>query len=194
MLHLIDQMTKVKHFCVSSSTALSYRNPVGHVELFASRVVSQNNSLDNVPASKNISLSATRLQDVSVSGRIVDPGDHDFIIFYHSRGDSLSATDFLSAVLYAVATAAQASNDQYCRDLGGLNEKRTVVYRIHGRRSTDMRYELNYEDVRRGLMLLSAAVYQAGALGEMDFRFQYAGEDLGGGRIDRSDFTDSTAR
>ena len=106
----------------------------------------------------------------------------------------MAPSDFLSAVLYAVATAAQASNDEYCRDLGGFNEKRTVVYRIRGKRSRDSRYQLEYEDVRKGLVLLSAAVHQDGALGETNFEFQYRGEDLGSGRIELSDFTDSTAR
>ena len=179
---------------MSTSTALSYRNPIGHVELFAPRVVGQNSALDNLPALRNVSLCGTRLQIVTVPGRIVDPEDHEFVIFYQRNGDPMGPSEFLSAVLYAVATAAQASNDEYCRDLSGFNEKRTVVYRIHGRRSRDSRYQLEYRDVRRGLMLLSAAVYQDGALGETDFGFQYQGEDLGGGRVELSDFTDSTAR
>ena len=190
MLHLIDQMTRVTQFCVSTSTPLSYRNPIGHVELFASRVVGQNSALKKLPVLRNTSLSDTRLERVTVPGRIVDPEDHDFVIFYQRKGDPMGPSDFLSAVLYAVATAAQASNDEYCRDLGGFNEKRTVVYRIRGKRSRDSRYQLEYRDVRRGLMLLSAAVYQDGALGETDFGFQYQGEDLGGGRIELSDFTD----
>lgn len=194
MLHLIDQMTKEDAFCVSTSSVLLYKQPVGHIELYPSETLAGSNASDDTLATRNTALRVAPAQGLNFQRKVVDPADSDFTILYERRGDAMSFVDFLSTILYAMATAAQASNTEHCTDLAGFNQKRTVVYRINGRRATDWGLPLTYESVRRGLQLLSAAIYDEAASGEVWFQFLYRGDVLGRGNIELSDFAESTAR
>ena len=196
MLHLIERMTEQHIFCVSTSSVQLYMQGVGHIELLPSETLARNNISDeNLAALHSTSLRAPRAQNLTSKKTIVDPADSDFAILYERNGEVISFVDFLSAVLYAMTTAAQASNDQQCRDLAGFNMKRNVVYRINGsRRNTDESPPLTYGSVRRGLQLLSAAVYDEAIAGEVRFQFLYQGEVLGVGNIELSDFATGTAR
>ena len=194
MLHLIDQMTKENTFCVSTSSVLLYKQPAGHIELLPSETLLRSGAPNDTAAMHNTSQRIAQARSPNFQRKIVDPADSDFAILYERKGDVMSFVDFLSAVLYAVATAAQASNTEYCRDLAGFNEKRSVVYRINGRRTTDWSHHLTYELVRRGLQLLSTAMYDEAASGEVRFQFLYQGDVLGAGNIDLSDFDGSKAR
>ncbi|KAL8789555.1 MAG: hypothetical protein Q9195_006782 [Heterodermia aff. obscurata] len=195
LLHLIDQMTKRHAFCASTSSILMHKQPLGHIELLPSQTLSGSNaSAPRLPI-HNTSLKVfAQAQNPTAQRQIVDPADPDFAIRYGRRGDGLSLVDFLSTVLYAMATAAQASNTERCGDLAGFNPKRSAVYRISGRRTTDWSHPLTYELVRRGLGLLSVAIYEEAASGEVWFQFLYRGDVVGSGNIDLSDFAGSTAR
>lgn len=196
MLHLIDQMTKAKYFCVSTYSVLLHRQGIGHIELLATGAVASHNrsSSDENLSLKSVFLpTPTGLRSLIAPRRIVDPEDSDFVIFYERKSEPMSHPDFLSTILYAIATAAQGSNNEYCQDLGGFNEKRNVVYRIHGKRPTDSGYLLTDGMVMRGLRLLSTGVYDSGASAEVRFRFEYRGDVLGGGAIELSDFAGNTA-
>ncbi|CAF9940337.1 MAG: hypothetical protein HETSPECPRED_002385 [Heterodermia speciosa] len=195
MLHLIERMTEQHIFCVSTSSVQLYMQGVGHIELLPSETLARNNVSDEgLAALHNTSLRAPRAQNLTSKRKIVDPTDSDFAILYERNGEVISFVDFLSAVLYAMATAAQASNDQHCRDLAGFNIKRNVVYRINGGRTTELGPPLTYGSVRRGLQLLSAALYDEDIAGEVRFQFLYQGDVLGVGNIALSDFASSTAR
>ena len=193
MLHLIDQMTKHQAFCVSTSSVLLYRQPVGHIELLPSESFSRTNTSHETLAMHNISLHAAQAPNPGFERKIVDPADSDFAILYERKGDMMSFVDFMSTVLYAMATAAQASSTDPCRDIAGFNQKRSVVYRIHGKRTTDWSHPLTYQFVRRGLRLLSRAIYDEGDSGEVWFQFLFQGDVLGSGNIVLSDFARSTA-
>ena len=193
MLHLIDQMTKHQAFCVSTSSVLLYRQPVGHIELLPSESFSRDNASDETLAMRNTSLHVAQARNLGFERKIVDPADSDFAILYERKGDMMSFVDFMSTILYAMATAAQASSSGHCRDLAGFNQKRSVVYRISGRRITDWTHPLTYELVRRGLRLLSKAIYDERNSGEVWFQFLFQGDVLGSGNIDLSDFTRSIA-
>lgn len=195
MLHLIDQMTKVDKFCVSTASVLAFREPVGFIRLGKPRTVDQTNASSmDVVVTKDDTANDTQSQNLTATTRIVDPKDADFAIEYEVKGDAMSCIDLLSAALWAMATAAQAGNDEYCQDLGGFNEKQNVVYRIHGKRPTVSGYILTYRDVRRGLFLLPQRLYGERACGEVQFDFEYRGDILGSGSIDLSDFSASTSR
>ncbi|KAL8708746.1 MAG: hypothetical protein Q9220_006388 [cf. Caloplaca sp. 1 TL-2023] len=194
MLHLIDQMTKVKKFCVSTASVLTYRQPVGFLRLAVPGTPIARNSSDVGQAITEDVPSRIKNRDLQTSGRAVDPQDPDFAVAYQRIGDPLSCVEILSASLYAMATAAQGDGDNYCSMLGGFNEQRTVVWRILGRRPTVSGYLLSYDSVRTGLMILSAQLYRTGFSGEVGFQFEYKGDNLGGGSITLSDFTTSTAR
>lgn len=128
--------------------------------------------------------------------KVVDPYDPNFAISYELFRDPMSCVDMLSGVLYAIATAAQGDNKP-CQDLAGFNEQRTAVYMIYGRRKTESGNMLNYENVRRGLVLLAARMYgdpEGFVCGEVEFSFEFKEEVLGGGRIVLNDFPGAVAR
>ena len=169
-----------------------YRQPAGHIELYPSETLAESNASDETLATRNTSFYVAPARSLIFHRKIVDPADSDFAIVYERRGDAMSFVDFLGTILYAMATAAQASNTEQCRDLAGFNQKRSVVYRINGRRTTDRSLPLTYESVRRGLQLLSTAVYAEAAPGEIWFQFLHHEDVLGIGNIDLSDFARST--
>ena len=187
-------MTKDNTFCVSTSSVLLHKQPAGHIEVLPSETLPRSGNSNDTAAMHSNSQLIAQAQSPNFQRKIVDPADSDFAILYERRGDVMYFVDFLSAILYAMATAAQASNTEYCRDLAGFNKKRSVVYRINGKRTTDWSHPLTYELVRRGLRLLSAAMYDEAASGEVWFQFLYQGDVLGSGKIDLSDFAGSTAR
>lgn len=124
----------------------------------------------------------------------MDPSDPDFTIEYELEGDPLTCVDVLGSILYAIATAAQGANKEYCRDLGGLNEQRTAVYQIQGLRPTASMHLLSYEMVKTGLSLLAPKLYDQGPCKEVQFSFLYRGDKLGVGSISVSYVAASTAK
>ena len=193
MLHLIDQMTKERTFCVSTSSVLLYKQPIGHIGLLPPETLYRSSASNKTSAIHHTSVHIAQAQSLHFQRKIVDPTESDFAILYERKGDDMSFVDFLSTVLYAIATAAQASNTEHCIDLAGFNKKRSVVYRINGRRTTEWGHPLTYELVRRGLRLLSAAIYDEAASGEVWFQFLYQENIVGSGSIDLSDFARSAA-
>ena len=194
ILHLIQHMTESKIFCESTARPVLYIRPLGAIQLFASETTSQSGSLREDSTPKNLTLRNEQSKSLTAPRKIVDPEDPDFEIFYERKGDTMRYEDFLSTILYAMATAAQGDNNRYCRDLGGFNAKRTALYRIQGKRTTESRRLLTYGMVRRGMSLVATGIYEEDAFGEIELGFSYGGEILGYGRIEWSDFPDSSAR
>lgn len=169
-----------------------FKQPVGAMDLGA---LDQNDaSQSSITTSGNITTNANasivdRYQGRSKSGRIVDPDDPDFVISYQLTGEAMSCVDLFSAILYILATAAQADNDDVCEDLGGVNEMQNVEYQIHGApRPTVSGYLFTYGLIRVGMRLLAERFYSKSRCGEMKFQFEYSGDVLGSGRIRESDF------
>ena len=188
MLHLIDQMTKRKIFCVSTASVVMHETPIGHIEVFTTGARSQGLPSMQDASVKNTTLRDARSRILTSPRKITDPGDSDYAIMYERKAVPMSPVNFLSTVLYAMATAAQGGNEEHCGDLAGFNEKRSTVFRVHGIRPTMSRNRLTYEKVRRGLRLLTAAMYDEGAIGEVHFQILYQEELLGGGSIELSDY------
>lgn len=192
MLDLINEMTR-HEFCVSTALITMYRQPTGLIRFLAA---GRNDfgTPEEEPVTENATLHTVQSQNLTAPRRIVDPQDPDSAILYERKGKVMSSVDFLSTVLYAVATAAQDDNGEYCEDLAGFNEQRSVVYRIRGLEHTVSGYLLTYGIVRTGLKLLSKAVYRERTSGEMHISFEYRGDVLGHGHIDLSDFAHGTER
>lgn len=170
-----------------------YTEPTGIIHLHVPAAHEQGNAIGNNTAIRNSTLGTPQIRDLTPSTRIVDPTDSDFDVTYQRNGDAMPCVDLLGTALYAIATAAQADNDEYCRYLGGWNEERAAVYQIHGRRPTEPGFLLSYGLVR-GLNLLSARLYDRNACGKVDFSLVYKADVLGGGMIRLNDFADKTAR
>ncbi|KAL8827152.1 MAG: hypothetical protein Q9170_007130 [Blastenia crenularia] len=180
MLHLINQMTKVEKFCRGTAYVVMREEPMGYVELRVSGDPPRTNDVLE--------------ENLTATGRIIDPTDSAFTIKYDVNGEPMSCVDLLSTTLYAVATAAQGGSDEYCQDLAGFNEKRSVVFQILGIRPTVSMQLLGYGLARRGLNLLARKLYHENACGEVKFSFYYHGDVLGGGSIRLSDFAGTTTR
>ena len=209
MLHVISQMTSSVLFCESYAHVSIHGVPTGRIEVlvrgkkpgggrgkFDEVQEKEEEEGEDVVAMKNDNtLKNSSAQSIpDPPKKIVDPKDHDFVILYTLRGDAISPVKFLGTVLYAMANAAQADSAKRCEDFAGFDEKHSMVYRIRGIRTIESRYELTYEDVRKGLKLLASAVYDEGLMEDVYFEFRYEGELLGSGQIERSDFADSMVR
>ncbi|KAL8919738.1 MAG: hypothetical protein Q9208_006604 [Pyrenodesmia sp. 3 TL-2023] len=118
--------------------------------------------------------------------RFIDPDDQDFAIIYEVKHTRISCVGLLGAALYAMATAAQGENDEFCQDLAGFNQQSTVMYRVNGRRPTASMHLLSYGQVRRGLTLLIPRMYGEGTCAEVHIKFEYGGEILGAGSFEPS--------
>ncbi|KAL8746023.1 MAG: hypothetical protein Q9184_007800, partial [Pyrenodesmia sp. 2 TL-2023] len=193
LLHLIDQMTKRKEgFCASTVSTLMEKVPTGFIRLALpttpglgqSWFMSEGNSTGKndgswrKPAALGNSLTNTK--------RVIDPKDEDFAIVYEIKGTRMLCVDLLSAALYAMATAAQGDNGEFCQDLAGFNQQSTVVYRVNGKQPTESMHLLSYGQVRRGLVLLIPKMYGEGTCGEVKFTFEYGGDILGAGSFELS--------
>ncbi|KAL8755010.1 MAG: hypothetical protein Q9199_003940 [Rusavskia elegans] len=191
LLHLIDKMRKVGKYCVSTASMLAFREPVGFIRLdMPPRGINPNNiKLDNesVTTVTDIDTSNKIANELTTRTRIVDPKDPHFAMTYELKGESMTWVDFLSGVLYALASAAQG-DDEACESMAGFNAQRTAVYMVNGIRPTKSMYMLTYENVRRGLLLLATRMYSAGVCGEVEFSFEFLGDVLGGGRVVLNDF------
>lgn len=195
-------MTKVGEFCEAYASVTMYKVPVGHIEILVPQkkvrgslgtTNDKGKEVENFVAMKSKNATSGEYPAQIILGtpkKIIDPQDHNFAIIYTRKGDPISPAKFLTTVLYAMATAAQADNDQYCRDFAGFNDKQSMMYRIRGIRTRESRYGFTYEDVRKGLNLLASAVYDEGIVGEVFFEFRYQRELLGSGSIRKSDFGD----
>ncbi|KAI4259578.1 MAG: hypothetical protein L6R42_004506 [Xanthoria sp. 1 TBL-2021] len=190
LLHLIDKMRKVGKYCVSTASMLAFREPVGFIRLDIPRHGAGQNTikLDNGTVTTVVDNdTGNKTVQLTVRTRIVDPKDPHFAISYELKGESMTWVDFLSGVLYALASAAQG-DDEVCESMAGFNAQRTAVYMINGIRPTKSMYVLTYENVRRGLLLLATRLYGAGVCGEVEFSFEFLGDVLGGGRVVLNDF------
>lgn len=196
MLHLIDEMRKQGRYCEGTVGTLMERVPTGFIEMAhrpGRRVVGGdpvNN--DTVPATIPGNVPSSKPQSLSARQRIVDPKDKNFVIKYERHGDAMSCVDFLSTALFAMATAAQGRNDEFCEDLAGFNEQRTGMYQLHG--LDEARPRLTYENVRRAMLLLPARLFRDQACGEVNYSFEYGGSVIGGGFIRLNDYGRSEAR
>ena len=197
MLHLIQKMENSKKFCVSTASLLLNRRPLGYIEMFAlvpPGPPGRSDSLREDTTPKKLTLDNEQSKGLTARRKIVDPTDPDFAIFVERKGYAMPYDEFLSTILYAMATAAQGQNQEYCQDLAGFNEQGSVTYRIHGKPTTESRHLLSYEMVRTGLKMVATAIHDQNAFGEVELGFSYGGEILGYGRIEFSDFAASTAR
>ncbi|KAL8719755.1 MAG: hypothetical protein Q9225_003271 [Loekoesia sp. 1 TL-2023] len=194
ILHLIDQMTKLNRFCRVAACLMMEKQGLGFISMAYRVGDSQNNSSSGNTAIKGPPLEDTSHQSLTARRRIVDPSDSDFAIEYEANGDPLTCIDLLSSILYAIATAAQGSNEEFCRDLGGLNEKRSTVYQIQGLRPTASMHLLSYEMVKKGLSLLAPELCDQSINKEVQFSFLYRGDKLGVGAISVSYVAASTAK
>lgn len=190
-------MRKVGKYCVSTASMLAFRGPVGFIRLdIPRRGIDPNNiKLDNetVTTVGDNDTSKKNANELTTRTRIVDPKDPHFAITYELKGESMTWVDFLSGVLYALASAAQG-DDETCESMAGFNAQRTAVYMINGIRPTKSMYILTYENVRRGLLLLATRMYSAGVCGEVEFSFEFLGDVLGGGRVVLNDFDGGVVR
>ncbi|KAL8994987.1 MAG: hypothetical protein Q9169_005186 [Polycauliona sp. 2 TL-2023] len=192
-LHLIDKMRKVDRYCVGVASVLAFREPVGLLRLDVpgrsrgDSVPQLDGTLNDGDDGGNDVKNSTAL---SARRRIVDPKDPHFAITYEITGESMTWVDFLSGILFAIATAAQY-DDEVCEGthcIAGINAQRTAVYIINGIRSTRSIYILSFENVRRGLVLLATRMYSAGVCGEVEVGFEMDGDVYGGGRIMLNDY------
>ncbi|KAI4265558.1 MAG: hypothetical protein L6R38_009327, partial [Xanthoria sp. 2 TBL-2021] len=142
-------MRKVGKYCVSTASMLAFREPVGFIRLDIPRRGIDPNTikLDNetVTAVVGNNTSNKNAQGLTTRTRIVDPKDPHFAITYELKGDSMTWVDFLSGVLYAMASAAQG-DDETCESMAGFNAQRTAMYMINGIRPTKSMYMLTYEN------------------------------------------------
>lgn len=198
MIHLMAQMAQKRMWSKSVAAALMYQKPIGFVKLGRPSAARNGISIskkrrDAATIGIHLSSHDTETQPLALGASkwFKDPKDHDFVIEYQTKDQRLLCVDFLSTVLYAIATAAQGSEDDYCRDLGGWNEKRTAIYRIHGLPPGPSTTTLTYGIVRRGLSLLSSTLYdQRSCEREVTWRFSYRERVVGYGSISASDSTD----
>ncbi|KAL9018652.1 MAG: hypothetical protein Q9185_004063 [Variospora sp. 1 TL-2023] len=195
MLHLIDEMRKEGRYCVGTVSTFTARVPTGFIGMDnrpGPREVGDPLKNDTVPATISGNATSSEPQSLSARRRIVDPRDANFVITYERHGDAMSCIDFLSTALYAMATAAQGRNDEFCEDLAGFNEQRTGMYQLHG--VDEARPRLTYENVRRAMLLLPARLFRDQAYGEVKYSFEYGGSVIGGGFIRLNDYGRSEAR
>ncbi|KAL9596230.1 MAG: hypothetical protein Q9219_005941 [cf. Caloplaca sp. 3 TL-2023] len=193
VLHIIHEMTRVNEFFGSTSLVMMHMQPLGSIIIHAARPERPFHDLDHTTLTDSL-VNNTQQQNLTARRTIIDPDYDDFTITYEVTGDPMTCIDVLSTILYAVATAAQGASNQFCRDLGGYNEKRSAVYQIHGIRHTQSMHLLGYGMVRSGLSLLGPKLYDTNACGEVEFSFLYQGDVLGGGLIRLSDFAADVAR
>ena len=195
LLHLIDQMTRSNRFIHGVAVMSMTHGPIGIMEM---RAINENGQSDISINDTTIEVNPvydTQRRDLTTTKRIVDPEDSNFVIEYEVNGQRMTCVDVFSTIFYAMATAAQGSEEEFCRDLGGFNEKGTAVYRVHGLRPTASMHLLGYGLVRSGLNLLAPRLYAERACGrELTWSFLYRGDNLGFGSISVSDFAASTAK
>ncbi|KAL9023216.1 MAG: hypothetical protein Q9196_007333, partial [Gyalolechia fulgens] len=196
MLHLIHQMTQ-EEFSPGTAAVAIGKDSLGYIEIMLPRPGHRigapgkdNSTIEPRGSSGNI----TERADPTATRRIPDPKDPDLVIVYQVKGEPLTCVQVFSTILYAVATAAQGPNDEFCQDLAGFNEERSVVFQIHGLEETASRNLLYYETVRRGLVLLADRLSTRATCGELKFRYEYRGELLGSATIQLSDYARGTER
>ncbi|KAL8787198.1 MAG: hypothetical protein Q9195_007889 [Heterodermia aff. obscurata] len=199
MLHLMAQMGKVRMWRRAVAAGLLFNKPVGFVKLGVAPAAAGTARDEEIkkkkkkrgkaidPSSHGGADTPLRTPLGTSKKRLLDPKDRDFVIEYEVKEQRFSCVDLLSTALYAIATAAQGAEDDYCRDLGGWNEERSAVYRIHGLSPDTLTYGL----VRRGLSLLPARLYDERNCGrEVAWRFLYRDGCIGYGSISASDLSD----
>ncbi|KAL8711019.1 MAG: hypothetical protein Q9220_004399 [cf. Caloplaca sp. 1 TL-2023] len=180
MLHLIDQMIKVRKFSQGLAYVFMGKDGLGYMDLRALQPSQTNGLLTKIAA-----VNDTKIDELNAAtSMIVDPQDSSFAVTYEVETSALTCVDLLSTILYAIATAAQGESDEFCQHLGGLNEKQSAFFQINGRRPTPSMHLLNYYAVMRGLSMLAPTLYDKGTCGEMHFSFLYNGDVLGGGVIE----------
>ena len=195
LLHLLDQMGKFDAYRTASAALMMFDTPVGFIRLGRLPKSRSNDALPLISATDSAYARIDQRPNLLASRRIIDPKDSDFVIEYRLDGRPIPCVDVLATFLYAMATAAQGSIGDYCRDLGGWNEKRSAMYRIHGLKHTKWMALLSYGLVRRGLSLLPSRLVAQGTCGtEVSWTFLYQGDVLGFGSIEESDWPASTAR
>ncbi|KAL8896078.1 MAG: hypothetical protein Q9207_007885, partial [Kuettlingeria erythrocarpa] len=191
LLHLIDQMEKrVEGFCASTVSTVMEREPTAFIRLaLPEKAAAEGGSWfgsGNTTSKVDTTTEMREAGTLANTNRIIDPEDSNFAIAYKTKGEKIPCVDLLSAALYAMATAAQGKNDEFCEDLAGFNGQSTVVYRVHGKRPTQSMHLLAYEQVRRGLVLLVPTLYGEGKCEEVQFTFEFGGDVLGGGSFELS--------
>lgn len=195
LLHLIDQMEKREEgFCAGTVSTVMGKQPTAFIRLAlpekAAAALGGSSwfTSDNTASEDDTATETRTTSSLANTDRVIDPEDPNFAIAYATKGEKMPCVDLLSAALYAMATAAQGENNEFCQDLAGFNGQSTVVYRVHGIRPTESMHLLVYEQVRRGLVLLIPRLYGEAMCGEVQFTFEWGGDVLGGGSFELNEF------
>ena len=128
MLHLMARMAQTGLWSKSVAVGLMDNKPIGFVKLRYPPAAARDGvsvarkrrgaaTVDGVrPSSFD---NDTQPPTLGASKRLIDPRDHDFVIEYEVKERRLPCVELLSTALYAIATAAQSDENDYCRDLEG---------------------------------------------------------------------------